>query len=40
MEGEKCNRRGNFISSQMRKKEKESSAYFNIPLTTVRFTVV
>jgi hypothetical protein len=34
--GGKCN----FISSQMRRKEKESSAYFNIPLTTVRFTVV
>jgi hypothetical protein len=37
--GEKCKRRGNFISSQMRRNEKESSAYFNLLLTTVRFTV-
>jgi hypothetical protein len=38
--GEKCSRRGNFVSSQMRRNKKQSSAYFNIPLTTVRFTVV
>jgi hypothetical protein len=31
---------GNFITSQMRRNEKESSAYFNISLITIRFTVV
>jgi hypothetical protein len=38
--GGKCNRRVNFISSQMRRNKKESNAYFNTPLTTVRFTFV
>jgi hypothetical protein len=39
LEGEKCNRMGDFISSQMRRNKKDSNAYFNTPLTPFLLTL-